>query len=209
MAYSPIDANSSPNIKVLSFTGSSVGDLIPEIARLRIEVFPEYPFLYVGDYDYEMDYLKKFLTMKDAIVVAAFDGDALIGLATGFPFIYEAKELQQVLIAAHQNPEDYFCFGESVLRKSYRSLGIGKQFFDQREAYVQKLHRYKAICFYTIVRPKEDPRRPSDYRPLAPFWQSRGFEEHHELVGTISYQEIGEEQQSPKKMVFWIKDLRK
>jgi GNAT superfamily N-acetyltransferase len=195
------------NIKIISFTGSDVNDLIPQIARLRIEVFPEYPFLYIGNYDYEMRYLKKFLTMQDAIVVVAFDGDELIGISTGFPFIYEADNLKEVLISNQRNPNDYFCFGESVLRKSYRGLGIGKAFFDQREAHVKRLDRYRYICFYTIIRPDNDPKRPADYRPLASFWKSRGYIEHPELIGTIAYQEIGETQETPKQMVFWIKEL--
>lgn len=194
-------------IKIVSFTGSEVGRLIPQIARLRIEVFSEYPFLYIGDYDYEMRYLKKFLKMKDAIVVTAFDKDQLIGISTGSPFIYEAETLKKVFIKAHRDPHDYFCFGESVLRKSYRGLGIGKAFFHEREAHVKELGHYKQICFYTITRPKNDPKRPPDYHPLAPFWKRLGYVEHPELVGTISYQQIDEVEESPKDMVFWIKEL--
>ncbi len=73
-------------VKVISYIGEKVADLIPEIAALRIEVFAEYPFLYAGDYEYEKLYLKKFTAMKDAIVVACFDHNTLIGIATGYPF---------------------------------------------------------------------------------------------------------------------------
>lgn len=199
--------NMQNDIRIVSFQGEKIRDLIPEIARLRIEVFPEYPFLYVGDYEYETRYLKKFLSMKDAIVIAAFDKDTLIGISTGYPFIYDSQDLQQVLTSANCEPNDYYCFGESVLRKSYRGLGIGKAFFEIRESHVTKLGYYKYICFYTSARPLDDPRRPLDYRPLDPFWNSRGFVKHPELIGSISYQEIGEIQESPKKMVFWIKQL--
>ena len=195
------------NIKVVSYVGQKVADLIPQIAELRIEVFREYPFLYIGDYDYETKYLKKFLTMKDAIVAACFDKDILVGISTGYPFIYESETLKQLFLSHGRNPSDYFCFGESVLRKSYRGLGIGKKFFDEREAHVQRLNKYKYICFYTSMRPLDDPKRPPDYRPLAPFWKGRGFVEHRELIGTVSYQEIGEQEETPKKMVFWIKEL--
>lgn len=184
-----------------------MGDFIPQIARLRIEVFAEYPFLYAGDYEYEKRYLQKFLTMKDAIVIAAFDQDEVIGISTGFPMVYEAQNLQDVLIQSGRNPQDYFCFGESVLRKTYRGLGIGKAFIEKREAHVKHLNKYKYICFYTVVKPSDDPRRPADYRPLAPFWQSRGYVEHPELHGTLAWQEIGESEETPKKMVFWIKKL--
>src|SRR5689334_20518815 len=137
------------SIRVISFTGEEVSNFVPQIARLRIEVFAEYPFLYIGDYDYEMRYLKKFLAMKDAIIVAAFDKDELVGLSTGYPFIYEAESLKNVFLKSHLQPDEYFCFGESVLRKAYRGLGIGKQFFDHREAHVKRLNHYSYICFYT------------------------------------------------------------
>lgn len=133
------------NIKIVSFKGSEVKDLISQIARLRMEVFPEYPFLYQGDYEYEMRYLKKIFQMKDAIVVTAFDKKELVGLSTGFPFIYESENLKEVFVAACRDPKEYFCFGESVLRKSYRGLGIGKAFFDQREGHVQCLHQYSYV----------------------------------------------------------------
>jgi GNAT superfamily N-acetyltransferase len=195
------------SIKVISYLGEKVVDLIPQIAELRIEVFAEYPFLYVGDYEYEKLYLKKFTTMKDAIVVACFDHDTLIGISTGYPFIYDAENLKHTLSSHGRKPEEYFCFGESVLRKSYRGLEIGRKFFEEREAHVARLSHYKHICFYTSVRPLDDPKKPADYRPLAPFWQSLGYVEHPELQGEISYQEIGEKEQTPKKMVFWIKNL--
>lgn len=198
---------SSPDIKIITVTGDKVKTWIPQIAALRIEVFREYPFFYNGDLEYEERYLKKFTTLKDAILVLAFDKETLIGISTGFPFIYDAEDLKELFVKAGRNPQDYFCFGESVLRKSYRGLGIGKKFFDEREAHVKALNHYKYICFYTVVRPAEDPHRPADYRPLAPFWTSRGYMEHKELVGTVSYQEIGEPEETPKKMVFWIKKV--
>lgn len=195
------------SIRIVSYVGEEVKGLIPQIAKLRIEVFAEYPFLYIGDLEYEKRYLKKFSEMEDAIAVACFEGEELVGISTGYPFIYEAKDLQAVLAKKGLRPEDYFCLGESVLRKTVRGQGIGNRFFDEREAHVKRLGRYKHICFYTSLRPENDPRRPADYRPLDPFWKKRGYQEHPELVGTVSYQEIGEEAESPKKMVFWIKDL--
>ena len=195
------------SIKIVSYVGEEVETLIPQIAKLRIEVFAEYPFLYSGDLEYEKRYLKKFSEMEDAIAVACFDGEELVGISTGYPFIYEAKDLQAVLSARGLKPEDYYCFGESVLRKAYRSRGIGNKFFDEREAHVKRLQRFQHICFYTSLRPKNDPKRPADYRPLGSFWKKRGFVEHPELIGSVSYQEIGEEAETPKKMIFWIKDL--
>lgn len=195
----------SSNISVIPFTKEQIGELIPQIARLRIEVFAEYPFLYDGDNEYEERYLQKFLRMEEAIVIAAYDGGNLIGISTGYPLLYESKHLQEVISSSGRHLSEYFCFGESVVKKPYRGQGIGKKFFHERELHVRALGHYKYICFYT--RPLDDIRQPSDYRPLAAFWNSRGFMEHPELIWQISYREIGEAEETPKNMVFWIKEI--
>ncbi|NBC15195.1 MAG: GNAT family N-acetyltransferase, partial [Gammaproteobacteria bacterium] len=38
------------------------------------------------------------------------------------------------------------------------------------------------------------------------FWQHRGYTRHPELRTTFSWQEIGETAESPKPMVFWLKN---
>lgn len=192
-------------MKIIPYKGQEIVELIPEIARLRIEVFVEYPFLYEGDLDYEMRYLNKFTKIKDAIAVAALDGDQLVGVSTGYPFIYEDKNLQKVFLDAGRNPEEYFCYGESVLSKPYRGQGIGNAFYKEREKHVNGLGKFSSICFFTSKRPLDDKRRPSDYRPLDGLWKKWGFVKHDELLGTVSYKEIGEEEESSKEMVFWIK----
>lgn len=197
----------SNNIKIVSFKDEQVQKWIPEIAKLRIEVFAEYPFLYAGDLEYEKRYLQKFMTTKNAIIVCAFDHDTLVGISTGFPFVYETEDLQDIFKKKNRNPEDYFFFGESVLRKSHRGSGIGKAFFKEREAHVEALGYYRYICFYTALRPEDDPKRPEDYKPLGPFWKRLGYKKHLELTSFVFYQEIGEEKETPKKMVFWIKEL--
>lgn len=195
------------NIKIVSFTHEQVQMFIPEIAKLRIEVFKEYPFLYAGDIDYEKRYLEKFMMMKNAVIVAAYNGNTIVGISTAYPFEYENKELKQVFIDAGLSPTNYYCFGESVLQKRYRGQGIGKAFFAHREQYARLLKTYKHLCFYTSMREKDDPKKPLDYRPLDPFWTAQGFKKHPELVGMVSYQEIDKVEETPHPMVFWIKNL--
>ncbi|MBS0615783.1 MAG: GNAT family N-acetyltransferase [Verrucomicrobia bacterium] len=194
-------------IRVEAYRGEGVRKYIPAIAQLRMEVFREYPFLYIGDEEYEKKYLEKFVTSKEAVVVVAWKGSEIIGVSTGLPFIEESESLHEPFEKLRLPVKDFFYFGESVLQKKYRGLGIGHQFFLLREAHARSLGRYKYICFCTVKRPSDDPRRPEDYRPLAPFWQSKGFSEHPELIAMYPWQEIGEKEESLKEMVFWIKKL--
>lgn len=188
-------------------TGEQISSFVPEIAKLRIEAFVEYPFLYEGDIEYEKKYLEKFFTMQDAIVIIAFDKEEIIGIATGYPFRYESDEMKKTFSENNRNPEEYYCYGESIVRKSYRMQGIGKHLSLEREKFARDLNLYHYICFFTREPKQNDPKRPENYRPLDPFWQKLGFAKHPELYGMIPYQEIGEAEETPKKMVYWIKEL--
>ena len=194
-------------IRVVPYTGKKIHEFIPDIAKLRMEVFREYPFLYEGNYEYEMKYLRKYADTKDSLVVVAFDGKEIIGISTALPFSSVEDELKKPFVDAHLNTDEYFYFGESVLRKKYRGLGIGHRFFDEREKHTNNLKTFKHICFCTVRRSPDDPRRPSDFRPLNSFWQKRGYKEHPELVCTIAWKEIGETLETPKELVFWTKKI--
>ena len=51
-------------------TGDSVGAVLDDLARLRIAVFRDWPYLYDGDPAYERDYLRAYQS-PGAVVVAA------------------------------------------------------------------------------------------------------------------------------------------
>ena len=195
------------NIKIRAFTGSGVKTYIPSLAKLRIDVFKEFPFLYAGDMDYEMRYLKKFTSCKEAIAVIIFDGQKIVGASTGLPLEDESEEIKKTFIEHGSNPADYFYFGESILIQSYRGRGLGHHFFDIREAHVAHLKRFKHICFCTVIRTQNHPRRPSDSMPLETFWKKRGFTEHPHFRGTLSWKDLDEEKETAKPMIFWTKDL--
>ena len=76
------------DIRIQSFTGSQVEQYIPEVARLRIEVFREFPYLYDGNIEYEAKYLRTYTISPDSVIVIAFDADKVIGASTAVPLEY-------------------------------------------------------------------------------------------------------------------------
>lgn len=162
-------------ITITPYYGEELKKIIPEIAKLRMEVFREYPFLYEGEYEYEMHYLNKFTLSTDAICVVAMDGEKVVGISTGMPFSQEGDDIKAPFIKAHYNIEDFFYYGESVIKKEYRGLGIYHNFFKYREEHARKLNRFKYICFFTSNKPPNHPKRPVEYRPLNEIWEKKGF----------------------------------
>lgn len=195
------------HIKIRTFTGGAIKPYIPSIAKLRMEIFHDYPFLYEGDIDFETRYLKKYAQCKDAIAVLVFDGAKIVGASTGLPFEDELPEFKKPFIDAGLPIPECFHFGESVLKKEYRGRGIGHHLFDHREEHVKHLKRFKRICFCTVASHKDHPKRPHDYLPLDNFWKKRGYTQHPELKCLVDRKEIGENDTAPKPLTFWIKEL--
>jgi GNAT superfamily N-acetyltransferase len=194
------------NIRIQRLSGEALCHYIPELARLRIEVFRDFPYLYDGDYEYEKNYLQTYINCPESVIVLAFDEDAIIGASTAIPLKYETTEVQKPFIAKGYKPDDVFYCGESVLNKAYRGLGIGVRFFEQREAHAADLGGFKHITFCCVERAVDHPRRPAGYVPLDAFWNKRGYVKHPELKTSYTWKDLDETEASAKLMTFWLRE---
>lgn len=193
-------------VRVECLTGPAVQAVLDDIARLRIQVFQDYPYLYDGDEDYERRYLKGFADSKYAIVVCAFDGSHLIGASTGAPLQDHAADFAAAFDDSGLELEDIFYCAESVLLQRYRGRGLGHAFFDEREAHARKLGFVKS-AFCRVERAEDHPSRPADYTPLDAFWRKRGYEPLDGVVAEFSWRDLGALHETKKPLQFWIRDL--
>jgi GNAT superfamily N-acetyltransferase len=193
-------------LSIAPLTGTDLLDALDDLARLRIAVFRDFPYLYEGTRDYEEKYLQLFAKGKDGIIVAAKDADTIVGCATGSALVTHHGPLQEPFAKAGYNLDAIFYCGESVLLPQYRGHGIGHAFFDHREAHA-KARGYEISTFCGVIRPDDHPLRPASYQPLDPFWQKRGYRKADGLVAHFSWKDVGEREQTEKPMQFWLKDL--
>lgn len=191
-------------MRVESFFYKDILPLIPKLAELRIKVFHDYPYLYEGSLDYEKNYLQIYTKSSQSVIVAAFDDDQLVGAATALPLRDEADYVQKPFLDAGIDITEIYYFGESVLLKEYRGMGLGHKFFDGREAAALKFG-FTTTCFCAVERPKDHPMKPKDYRPLDEFWKKRGYTKKSELQSQFSWPDIGETHESSKNMIYWMK----
>ena len=193
-------------LTILPLAGEAITPYLDALARLRIEVFREYPYLYDGDMAYEQRYLQAFLQAPDSFLVAVLDGAEVVGASTALPLEHESANIRQPMAEAGYEVEKVFYFGESVLRREYRGRGLGVRFCEERERRARQLGRFDTLAFCAVVRPEEHPLRPEGYRPLDEFWRRRGFA-LTDVFCFISWQEVGEEGETPKPLRFWMKTL--
>lgn len=193
-------------ITIETLTGAALLPYLKDLARLRITVFREYPYLYEGDAAYESTYLARY-TRDGGAVVLARDGAAVIGAATCLPLAAESDAIRAPFEDHGLDPARFFYFGESVLLPAYRGRGIGHAFFDAREAHAAAAPGIAHACFCAVVRHEDDPRRPASWRPLAGFWRRRGYVPYPDLVCHMAWREIGAEAEARHDLSFWLRPL--
>lgn len=192
--------------EVRPLAGAELRAALGDLAQLRIKVFADFPYLYVGGAEYEESYLAEFTASPDAVLVAAFDGKRIVGAATASPLVDQDDYIRAPFARHGIDPASVFYFGESVLLPEYRGQGIGHAFFDQREA-VARAWGADHASFCAVIRPSDHPARPAGYAPLDAFWTRRGYAPVPGLTGEFTWQEHGESGESPKPMQYWMRAL--
>jgi len=199
---------SKDRLTYMTLLGREALPWIPALAGLRIRVFRDFPYLYDGDPDYEEDYLRTFAGAPGSILVAALDGEQVVGASTGMPLAQETENIRGPWAAMGADVSRIFYYGESVLLKPYRGQGAGLEFFRRREAHARRLDGFERLCFCAVLRPSDHPLRPADYVPLDGFWRKRGFRPVEGLTCRIPWKDLGEREETPKPLQFWQKFLK-
>lgn len=189
-----------------ALTGRQLEAGLDSVARLRIQVFRSYPYLYEGSLDYERRYLMKLAEAEGAVIVVARDDGEIVGAATDLPLAAEHAEFTEPFVAQGYDVSAIFYCAESVLSAPYRRRGIGHAFFDAREGHARMLG-FRQSTFCGVVRAQDDPRRPADYRSLDEFWTKRGYRPLKGLTAIYRWAEIGAPDESDHVLQFWMRDL--
>ena len=192
--------------EVRPLKGEELAAALDDVARLRIEVFRAFPYLYDGDFDYERKYLEPYRESPGAIIVGAFDAGRLVGAATGTPLADHADDFAAAFAGTGITLDDVFYCAESVLLPAYRGQGIGHAFFEHRESHARALGFGKS-AFCAVVRPKDHPMKPEGYQPLDPFWRKRGYAPLEAVVAGFSWKDLGDTEETEKPLQFWMREI--
>lgn len=181
---------------------------INAIARLRINVFKDFPYIYDGSLQYEVKYLERYFNAPNAHFILAFDetmSSEMVGVATCLPLAEEDDFVKKPFIEMGYKIDEIFYFGESVLLPSYRGQGLGHKFFDAREKIALEFSKINTTTFCAVVREDKHHLKPTDYKPLDTFWKKRGYEAVENLTSQFEWLDVGEKKETTKTMQYWIK----
>lgn len=195
------------SLRVITCVGAAVTPHLDDLARLRIAVFRDWPYLYQGDLAYERRYLAAYANSPRSAFVLALDGDIVVGASSGIPLADDGEAFQVPFRARGMAVDEVFYFGESVLLRDYRGQGIGHRFFDEREAHARRLGGFRWTAFCAVEREADDPRCPPGHRPNDAFWTKRGYRRQDDLFCTLSWAEIGDAAEREHRLRFWLRPL--
>lgn len=194
------------SVSIKTCVGPEVAQWLADAARLRIEVFREYPYLYDGDEESERRYLAAYAGSARSVFVLALCDGQVGGVSTGLPLTEAADVFQAPFREAGWNLGEVFYFGESVLRRDLRGGGIGHRFFDEREAHAAR-QGFKVTAFCALEREPDHPLQPAGYRPLDKFWERRGYRREHAMVAALAWRQIDAAAEVENRLTFWTRRL--
>lgn len=191
-------------ISVVVLKGKEIHPFIPELAKLRIELFREYPYRYDGTLEYEYNYLETYLQCPHSCVVVALDEHQVVGAATGIPLEHEIDAFKAPYLK--DDIKHLFYVGELLLRPDYRGQ---TPFIPMMKAIRKEALAYQAnkVVFCAVDRPIKDPKAPEHYVSLEKLWHYFNFKKMTEKTTYLSWKEIDEDEESPKKMIFWERGI--
>ncbi len=191
-------------VRVLS--GDALIPHLDDVARLRMRVFRDWPYLYAGDPAYERAYMAAYARSPRSVFVLAFDGERVVGASTGLPLADEDPGFHTPFVDQDLAVARVFYLGESVLLPDYRGRGIGHAFFDAREAHARALGGFDVTAFAAVDRADDDPRRPADHRDNTAFWRKRGYVRQPGMSMLLRWDEV-EVGDVLHPMTFWTRPL--
>ncbi|MDO6460463.1 GNAT family acetyltransferase [Granulosicoccaceae sp. 1_MG-2023] len=193
-------------MKLKTVCGGAISPYIDDIARLRTDVFREFPYLYDGSPAYEERYLAHYARTARSVVVLALDDGHVVGASSGLPLEDDSGPFVQPLTVAGYDPAEVFYCAESVLLAAYRGSGLYRSFFDGRESHARELG-FDICAFCAVERPDDHPLRPAAYTPLDEVWRYFGYRKMPALQAVLSWQDVDRPHETEKSLTFWLKDL--
>lgn len=178
-----------------------------DIAHLRITIFKEYPYLYLGTLVYEREYLEAYAESPRSFVLIVEHEGRIVGASTGLPMSDTEESIQGPMRQHGYNPETIYYSGETLLLPGYREHGLGKLIFAQVEQYAQQIG-VEWVSFLTVIRPPDHPLRPVNYREPDSLWLSNGCQKLAGLTTTMRWRDIDQKDETDHQLQYWLKKIQ-
>lgn len=204
-----IIANEGPiknNIRIEEFSGPKAKKYFNDIAKIRMNLFKEFPYLYEGNLNWETEYLDTYFKSNEATILLAFnEKNKVVAFSNSIPLKDESVELTEPFIKAGLNPADYLYIGEVMIYPDYRGKGIVQEFFKFHEDRARK-EGYHYTALITVDRQEKHPLKPANYRELGVVWSHFGYK-LSDLKVHMAWPQVDASEDVANVLSVWIKKI--
>jgi GNAT superfamily N-acetyltransferase len=198
-------------IKII--TPEEMKPLFPFVAQARITIFRDYPYLYEGNFDDEVNDLDRYAQNPQSALAVAYHQDVPAGFLCGSDFIHYSPMFENPIADTFKkeglDPEKHYYFADVILLPEHRGKHLSPKLFATLESHAQS-KGYQSTCFVTEYH-HNHPLKPKNHRSLVTLWNNLGYNRSdilayaswptHQVDGTVKTQ------QHP--LIFWFKKLEK
>jgi GNAT superfamily N-acetyltransferase len=160
---------------------------------------------------YEEKYLMGFSRDSRAVLELAHDDSGnLIAVSTALPLLSQAdilRDTEEAFKNAGFNPQEYFYIGEVIVAEGYRGQGIAKKMILRQHALAEEWG-FKKFCLSTVIRPENDPQKPSNFQKSDPVWESLDYRKN-KIIIEYEWPTIQPDRSiidQKHSMQFWVKE---
>jgi len=164
-------------MEVKLLKGFEITPFIEEVSKLRIKFFREFPYLYEGNMDYELEYMQGFANNENSLLCIVEVDSKVVACLTGMPLASEAdilKGCEKQFEELGHLPSELFYFGEAIVLPEFRGKALTKSMHDKMLESA-KANGFSKSCLATVIREKDDPRRPENYWSVYSLCRDLGY----------------------------------
>lgn len=189
---------------------SDIAPYLPFMAQMRVKEYAEYPYLYDGDMQEELQYVQWFSTLKHSAMAIAFYNDEPVGFIAGTAltsFDEHFKGSCDLFSSAGFDPETYYYFSDAIVMPEHRNKLLLNEMAQAVEEHAQILG-YTAGCFVCESHASH-LLKPKEYKELDPLFKRQGYAKTDMVISYswLTRQADGTTKVQTHAMNYWIKDF--
>lgn len=206
LAYAAPAAAFEGNLHVETYKGAEIAPYTNKIVQLANDLFKKYPYLYDGSDAEYTKHLTSYAQSRHGVVSIAFDGDKIIGVATGIPLSEAWEKYQSPFRAKGEDTSKIFYLGELLVTPEYTGKGLGQQMTKNVEQFAKE-KGFKTITAQVIDEKTVKETAPQNHYSMTNVLKKLSYQERPELKLISYWTNVNDSKDTPHQMVYWTKSL--
>jgi hypothetical protein len=194
-------------LEVYQLNGDQARSYFEEIAKLRLSMFLEYPYLYRGTLAYEKEYLEHYFVSKKSVIYLALHHERVVGFSNIIPLEEALLEIQFAFLDQGIDISKHMYLGEAILAPEYRhTKGLVSALSTISEVHAKE-HGYEIVTFMSVDRPEDHPYKPEGYHSHDELFKYFGYHQNDQVKIRLSWTQIDTGIETDNTLSVWEKKI--